>query len=423
MESVVRPKPIIVTLIHGTFDRRARWTETDSAICKKIMQEIGRNVYITRFNWSGNNSEEDRRDAARRLMGYIATQSLYCSCPHFLVGHSHGGNILRWSLDLASFQELKNVAGAVSVSTPFIEVTPRAFVNGIHLLFLIWRLALALTLGLGWLALLAAQYETIGGFFLPILWRMVGPVTGGVVLLAWIPLIVLNAAIKKFAQAAETRLLISLESRQQRILTGNKWRVGYIIPLETPPASLSELKQPFLCTYTKRDEVNFLFGGARRLVWLSRLIESSISISENTYGQSADTLEFIQLLLWLAIGVATLPVLIGNLAGRGVSEYLVFHYGLPLAVIGFILSVAIPLAMSVGILLYGTAAALDLLVVNFHTTMTPANVRNMKVSIVSPFVANIEGVSGNVHTGILYGEEVASIIATFLKENLATHSL
>ena len=116
-------------------------------------------------------------------------------------------------------------------------------------------------------------------------------------------------------------------------------------------------------------------------------------------------------------------MLIGNLAGRGVSEYLVFHYGLPLAVIGFILSVAIPLAMSVGILLYGTAAALDLLVVNFHTTMTPANVRNMKVSIVSPFVANIEGVSGNVHTGILYGEEVASIIATFLKENLATHSL
>jgi hypothetical protein len=79
--------------------------------------------------------------------------------------------------------------------------------------------------------------------------------------------------------------------------------------------------------------------------------------------------------------------------------------------------------MSVGIWLYGTATAQDLLVVNLNTTMSPMGIRNMKVSVVSPAVAQIEGVSGNVHTGILYGEEVAGEIATFLKDTLANWSL
>jgi hypothetical protein len=92
-------------------------------------------------------------------------------------------------------------------------------------------------------------------------------------------------------------------------------------------------------------------------------------------------------------------------------------------VLGLILGLAIPIAMTFGIWLYGTDAALDSLVVNFQITMRPANMRKVEMLIVSPVVSGIEGISGNVHTGILYGDEVASKIGIFVKELLASRSL
>ena len=113
MESVQQRTPIILTLIHGTFDTNARWTDPDSAFSKTITETIGGDVLITKFKWSGRNSEGDRRAAAKQLIDHIAANSTYFpASPHFLVGHSHGGNIVRWALGSRTPQALKNVAAA-----------------------------------------------------------------------------------------------------------------------------------------------------------------------------------------------------------------------------------------------------------------------------------------------------------------------
>jgi hypothetical protein len=78
---------------------------------------------VTRFEWSGDNSENSRRDAGRRLFGYLKTLEAKAE-PYCVVGHSHGGSVLGWALleSAARRERLQSLKRWITVGTPFVSL-------------------------------------------------------------------------------------------------------------------------------------------------------------------------------------------------------------------------------------------------------------------------------------------------------------
>jgi pimeloyl-ACP methyl ester carboxylesterase len=115
---------VVITLVHGTWARSAAWTLPSSDLCKALSERARGPVRFERFIWSGRNSISARRQAVNRLVTHL--HSFFDRWPkarHYLVGHSHGGNI--------AFQALTDprvnnrIVGLACLSTPFLTVTPR----------------------------------------------------------------------------------------------------------------------------------------------------------------------------------------------------------------------------------------------------------------------------------------------------------
>jgi len=115
---------IVVTLVHGTFARRADWTAQSSPLCCTIRTTMRGPVRFEQFLWSGWNTVTSRSKAVERLIAHLAgLQTRWPDARHFVVGHSHGGNI--------AFQAMRDkavearIAGVVCLSTPFLWASPR----------------------------------------------------------------------------------------------------------------------------------------------------------------------------------------------------------------------------------------------------------------------------------------------------------
>jgi len=115
---------VVVTLVHGTFARRADWTTESSPLCRTIRKTMHEPVRFERFLWSGWNTVTSRSKAVERLISHLAAlQARWPQARHFVVGHSHGGNI--------AFQAMRDkavearIAGVVCLSTPFLWASPR----------------------------------------------------------------------------------------------------------------------------------------------------------------------------------------------------------------------------------------------------------------------------------------------------------
>jgi len=113
----------IVTLVHGTWARSARWTRDDSALCSALRHAAataGVQIELRAHVWRGSNSVRAREEAARALADRL--KSDFKEAPnvlHFLVAHSHGGNI---ATDVARAEEVAGrLAGIVAMSTPFVS--------------------------------------------------------------------------------------------------------------------------------------------------------------------------------------------------------------------------------------------------------------------------------------------------------------
>jgi len=78
---------------------------------------------VTRFEWSGENSERDRRAAGRELYRYLKTLEEKGE-PYCVVGHSHGGSVIGWSLleSAARRNRLPHLQRWVTVGTPFVSL-------------------------------------------------------------------------------------------------------------------------------------------------------------------------------------------------------------------------------------------------------------------------------------------------------------
>jgi hypothetical protein len=108
----------IITLIHGTWAREAPWTQEGSLLVRAL-RAADPEATIERLKWSGGNSHAARLEAAARLVHRIrGCHRRHPAAKHYVIAHSHGGNVVRYALSLAEVSTA--LRGVVCLSTPFI---------------------------------------------------------------------------------------------------------------------------------------------------------------------------------------------------------------------------------------------------------------------------------------------------------------
>lgn len=113
-----------VFLVHGTFARNAAWTLPGSALRETVARAVDGPVAFHNILWSGRNSVTARRAACDALYEAL-TRSLnqHPERPHFVIAHSHGGNIAMQALS-RSFH-MGQHCRLICLSTPFLVLRPR----------------------------------------------------------------------------------------------------------------------------------------------------------------------------------------------------------------------------------------------------------------------------------------------------------
>ena len=127
-------EPVVVTLIHGTFAPEASWVREGSELRKAIAKAFPDAVEFRRFVWSGGNSISARQAAAAELRGQILADPVMAEgARHFLVAHSHGGNIALYALRDPQVRE--RITGVATLATPFLIAKKRDLGNQGLILF------------------------------------------------------------------------------------------------------------------------------------------------------------------------------------------------------------------------------------------------------------------------------------------------
>lgn len=124
MQDTERPPQYVITLVHGTYARGAPWTKEGSLFRARLEAALGPHLIYSRFEWSGGNSHQARQEAAEDLAAHI--QKCARTNPqaeHYLVCHSHGGNVALRAVSLNDTARL--VRGIVTLGTPFITFRRR----------------------------------------------------------------------------------------------------------------------------------------------------------------------------------------------------------------------------------------------------------------------------------------------------------
>ncbi|NKG32191.1 hypothetical protein FVB43_19365 [Erwinia rhapontici] len=106
---------ITVHLVHGTFEKNAAWTLPGSTM-RNAIANIRPEVKIARFAWSSSNTPYARTQAAKALADKVKRST---SNKHYIIAHSHGGNIVR-EMSHTSPDIAEKIRGACLLSTPFI---------------------------------------------------------------------------------------------------------------------------------------------------------------------------------------------------------------------------------------------------------------------------------------------------------------
>jgi hypothetical protein len=120
-----RGTALVIFLVHGTFARGAPWARAGSPFGTQLaaaLAEAGHaNVCFETVDWSGGNSHHARRAGAVRLERRLrASLRSRPGASHFVVGHSHGGNIaLRAAKRTGRCAD--GSIGVVTLATPFLK--------------------------------------------------------------------------------------------------------------------------------------------------------------------------------------------------------------------------------------------------------------------------------------------------------------
>jgi hypothetical protein len=118
----------VVTLVHGTFAKHAPWMRDHSPLCMALKGLPG--TSIRRFCWSGGNTHTARLDAGGDLALYLRDlkQQFPEDTRHFVIAHSHGGNVALYAMESESDGTKlgKQVTGIVTLATPFLTLRKRS---------------------------------------------------------------------------------------------------------------------------------------------------------------------------------------------------------------------------------------------------------------------------------------------------------
>jgi Protein of unknown function (DUF2974) len=121
-----------VTLVHGTIPslgpkrlfRQQRWIQEGSLFCLTMSASV--NALFLPFSWSGKNSHKARLAAGQDLAASLRrTFADHPSRRHYVIAHSHGGNVALYALKELSEDERHFISGVVTMGTPFIHSSPR----------------------------------------------------------------------------------------------------------------------------------------------------------------------------------------------------------------------------------------------------------------------------------------------------------
>ena len=228
------PKPDrVVTLVHGTWARKAKWVEEGSPLRRAVEARFPPGT--TRFEvfrWSGRNSHSARLEAGSELRAFL--RDLVGRFPEsrlYVVAHSHGGNVALYGL--RGLEPADGVAGVVSLGTPFIHCAARD-------LALVARDARRLLIGLAlspWLVpfFLAGVSDFPMGWYY---WLVANFVSAGVGIILVATAVTL---IVRRLLAFPVGPLLFRASRSQEAL------VARLVPTGT-------MRTPFLCIRTAGDE-------------------------------------------------------------------------------------------------------------------------------------------------------------------------
>jgi hypothetical protein len=115
-----------VTLVHGTFARGAAWTKEGSALRDSLEEIFRGRIKFHNFEWSGYPSYFSRDQASAKLQIFLShLLQLYPNDMHFIIGHSHGGNVVLYALRNSTLAE--RIHGVITLSTPFLSARQREF--------------------------------------------------------------------------------------------------------------------------------------------------------------------------------------------------------------------------------------------------------------------------------------------------------
>jgi pimeloyl-ACP methyl ester carboxylesterase len=107
-------------LVHGTWAPRATWIDPASVISRRLSTAFPTADHYA-FRWSGGNSHDARIQAGAELARTVTSIHRECGTTQFfLIGHSHGGNVVLYALAVPEVAAL--VPRAAFLATPFIEI-------------------------------------------------------------------------------------------------------------------------------------------------------------------------------------------------------------------------------------------------------------------------------------------------------------
>lgn len=133
-----------IITVHGTFAHvendpaqaaadpvDLQWWRHNSAFdndMKRLVAAESGNVEVTPFEWSGGNSEIERRNAGKQLLKLLREQEAKGE-PYVVVGHSHGGSVISSALleSAGRRQPLKGLKRWITVGTPFVAMRKERF--------------------------------------------------------------------------------------------------------------------------------------------------------------------------------------------------------------------------------------------------------------------------------------------------------
>ena len=123
----------LIVLVHGTrFAHDAKWIQEGSVLWKSLVRDLGSDVQITSFPWSGANSHADRVAGAEKLSAVLKSSiSRASSSKVFLICHSHGGNVALMAIREKELQQ--KISGVICLGTPFLHVFRRGLTNILYL--------------------------------------------------------------------------------------------------------------------------------------------------------------------------------------------------------------------------------------------------------------------------------------------------